>query len=281
MKLYRIFGLIGIASMLVFSACEPIEDRDELSNSFNPEAIDLEVVQATNGGNKLSIQMNSNGVTGYWDYIIDTKYSDRVEVVFPFTGTHEFTYHATTPYMTENGNPESRELVEKSVSVEISQLDEALPEAYYALVGENLEGKSWVFDGGPAPDGRLWYFMSEGNNPGGHMSPWWNAAGDCCPPPDAAGRMAFDLAGGANYTYYSGPDAEPVQGTFSFNGDYTKITIGGGANILGHIAQDGNQNGTDNGQYSIMTLTEDKLVIYNPASVGYGTGWTWVFVPAE
>ena len=31
--------------------------------------------------------------------IIDSKYTDRVEVVFPFTGTHEFTYNVTTPFM--------------------------------------------------------------------------------------------------------------------------------------------------------------------------------------
>jgi hypothetical protein len=276
MKLIKIFGLFAGVSLLMMAACEPIEDREELANSFNPDAIELEVIQATPGGNKLSIQMNTPGVTGYWDYLIDSKYTDRVEVVFPFTGSHTFTYHISTPYMPSN-SPDKKEYVEKSVSVEINQLDEALPEAYYKLVGENLEGKTWVFDGGPAADGRLWYFMSENDNPDGHMSPWWNAAGDCCPPPDAAGRMVFDLAGGANYTYYSGADAESVAGKFAFNGDYTRLTITDGANLLGHIAQDGNQNGTDNGVYQIMSLTEDKLVLYNPKSKGYGTGWTWVF----
>ena len=278
MKLNKIFGLFAGASLLMMASCESIEDRDELANSFDPDAIELEVVQATPGGNKLSIQMNTPGIVGYWDYLIDTKYTDRVEVVFPFTGSHTFTYHVSTPYMPTN-TPEEREYVEKSVSVQIDQLDEELPEAYYKLIGANLEGKTWVFDGGPAPDGGLWYFMSADNNPDGHMSSWWNAAGECCPPPDAAGRMVFDLAGGANYTYYSGPDADPVAGSFAFNSDYTLLTISGGANILGHIAQDGNQNGTDNGSYSIMSLTEDKLVIYNPNSIGYGTGWTWVFRP--
>jgi len=277
MKFKNIYGIFLMVFVLMFSSCDPIENRDELVNSFDPDNIELQVVQATDGGNKLSIQMNTPGVTGYWDYIIDKKYTDRVEVVFPFTGTHTFTYHVTTPYM-PTGTPDNTEYVEKNISVEITQLDEALPQAYYYLVGDNLEGRTWVFDGGPEPDGRLWYFMSENDNPGGHMSPWWNAAGDCCPPPDAAGRMVFDLEGGANYTYYSGPDADPVHGTFAFNEDYTTITLSG-ANILGHIAQDGNQNGTNDGKYNIMTLSEDKLVIYNPMSVGYNTGWTWVFRP--
>ena len=280
MKLKNISAIFLMAIVLMFSSCDPIEDRDMLANSFDPENIDLEVVQATEGGNKLSIRMNTEGVTGYWDYIIDKKYTDRVEVVFPFTGTHTFTYHVTTPYI-PNNEPGTTEFIEKEVSVDIAQLDEALPEAYYKLVGQNLEGKTWVFDGGPEPDGRLWYFMSENDKPEAHMNPWWNAAGDCCPPPDAAGRMVFDLAGSANYTYYAGPDAEPVHGNFVFNADYTALTIAGGAKILGHIAQDGNQNGTDDGKLSIMTLTDDKLVLYNPKSKGYGTGWTWVFVPAE
>jgi len=280
MKFKDIFGIFSMVLILLFSSCDPIEDREILSNSFNPDEIELAVVQETQGGNKLSIQMNTPGITGYWDYLIDKKFTDRVEVVFPFTGIHEFTYHVTTAYMPE-GKPESREYVEKTVSVEITQLDEPLPEAFYALIGNDLAGKTWVFDGGPEPDGRLWYFMSENDKPEKHMSPWWNAAGDCCPPPDAAGRMVFDLEGGANYTYYAGPDAEPVKGTFAFNGSYTTLTLAGGANILGHIAQDGNQNGTDNGEYNMMMLSSDKLVLYNPKSPGYGTGWTWVFVPQE
>jgi hypothetical protein len=279
MKFNKILSLFGVFALLAFASCEPIEDREELSNSFDPDNIELEVVQETPGGNKLSIRMNTPGVYGYWDYIIDEKFTDRVEVIFPFTGEHTFTYHVTTPYMPDQ-DPANREFVEKSVSVQIDQLDAELPEAYYQLIGNDLEGKTWEFAGGPEPDGQLWYFMSPPNSPDGHMTAWWNAAGTCCPPPDAAGKMVFDLEGGANYTYYAGPDAEPVQGSFAFNGDYTRLTLDE-APILGHIAQDGAQNGRDDGTYNIMTLSEDKLVIYNPMSKGYGTGWTWVFEPAN
>ena len=45
-----------------------------IKSSFDPNNIDLQIVQATEGGNKLSIQMNTPGVTGYWDFIIDTKF---------------------------------------------------------------------------------------------------------------------------------------------------------------------------------------------------------------
>lgn len=271
MKVFKHIHLILGALLLLWTSCEPIEERDSLSNSFDPDNIELEVVQATQGGNKLSIRMNTPGVTGYWDYILDKKFSDRVEVAFPFTGEHTFTFHVTTPYMAD-GTPITKEYVEKSVNVTITQLDEPLPEAYYALVGENLEGKTWVFDGGPTPDGRLWWFMSD---PANYLGVWWNAAGDCCPPADAAGRMTFDLDGGANYTYYSGPDAAAVTGSsFVFNSDYTKLTIAGDANILGSMDGGGN-----NKVFEIKQLTADKMILFVP-NAAWATGWTWIFKPA-
>jgi hypothetical protein len=269
----NIIVVLSMAFLLAISACEPVEVRDVLSNSFDRDNIELEVVQATEGGNKLSLRMNTPGVTGYWDYIIDNKYTDRVEVVFPFTGTHEFTYYVTTPYM-PNGDPGEREYVQKSITVDITKLDEALPEAYYKLVGDDLGGKTWVFDGGPDPDGGLWWFMSDpANNPWGI---WWNAAGDCCPPADASGKMVFDLAGGANYTYYADAAGDPVTGSvFKFNGDYTKLTIEGSANLLGSMDGGGNS-----GVFNIVELTADKMVLYVP-DAAWATGWTWVFVPEE
>lgn len=272
MKLKNIYGVFLMVFVLMFSSCNPIEDRDVLVNSFDPDNIELQVVQATEGGNKLSLQMKTEGVTGYWDYIIDKKYTDRVEVVFPFTGTHTFTYHVTTPYM-PTGSPDYTEYVEKNITVDINQLDEALPQAYYYLVGDNLEGKTWVFDGGPAADGGTWWFMSDPGNP---WAIWWNAAGDCCPPADAAGKMVFDLAGGANYTYYADANGEPVTGSsFKFNSDYSKLTIEGPANLLGSM-----EGGGNGGVFQIVELTADKMVLFVP-DAAWATGWTWVFRPAE
>jgi hypothetical protein len=272
MKVSKIFGLSVVVSLLAFNACEPIEDRDVLSNSFNPDNINLEVVQATQGGNKLSIQMNTPGVTGYWDYILDTKSTDRVEAVFPFTGTHEFTFYATTPYMT-NGTPETKEFVSKTVSVTITQLDEALPEAYYALVGADLGGKTWVFDKD--------YKWFDGQNlfwamvaPYNWKELWWNA-GSCCAPSDAEGKMVFDLAGAPNYTYHTGPDDTGSKGSFAFNGDFTALTFKTQP-ILGFDAARVNPDS----KYQIIELTSDRLILYTATNNG-GTGWIWVYKPAE
>ncbi len=272
MKMNKIISLIVGALTILLVACQPIEKRDALKNSFDPNDIQVAVVQSTTGGNELSIQMNTPGIAGYWDYVIDKKFSDRVDVVFPIPGTSTFTFHVTTPYL-DNGDINTLNYdVSKSIDVTITQLDHALPEAYYKLVGANLEGKTWVFDGVGGDNG-LWWFMSD---PGNWAGMWWNAGGTCCPPSDVSGKMVFDLNAGANFTYYESPDATAVTGSsFAFNADFTKLTIKGGADILGVNGCGTNSN---NKVYEIKEFTADRLTLFvNNASCG--SGWTWVFKP--
>jgi hypothetical protein len=270
MKMNKVISLIVGMLILLLAACEPIENRDTLTNSFDPNNIELAVVQSTTGGNELSIQMNTPGVAGYWDYVIDKKFSDRVDVIFPIPGTSTFTFHVTTPYL-ENGDINTISYASKSIDVTINQLDHALPEAYYKLIGTNLEGKTWVFDG-VGGDGRLWWYMSD---PGKWNGLWWNAGGECCPPADVSGKMVFDLDGGANFTYYASSTADPVTGSsFAFNADYTKLTIKGEANILGSMDGGGNSK-----VFEIKEFTNDRLTLF-VSNAAWGTGWTWVFKPA-
>ncbi|UJH90349.1 hypothetical protein LZ575_16060 [Antarcticibacterium sp. 1MA-6-2] len=133
--------------------------------------------------------------------------------------------------------------------------------------------KTWVFDGGPAPDGGLWWFMSPPGSKDGAWTAWWNAAGDCCPPADAAGKMKFDLDGAANFTYYANETAEGQVASFILDVQNQKLIINNG-NILGAEEPRGNPNGV----YDIVSLTEDELVLYVPNNAG-DTGWTWVFKP--
>ncbi len=271
MKIKNILSLIVGAFMMVFTSCDPIVERDVLSNSFDPDDIELEVVQSTPGGNGLSIRMKTPGVTGYWDYNIDKKFTDRVEVIYPIPGVSTFTFYVTTAYM-PNNDPSETEYISKSIDVNIEVLDQPLPQAYYDLIGEDLEGKTWVFAGGPSPDGQRWWYMSPPSDPTAWGTAWWNAAGDCCPPVDAAGKMVFDLDGAANYTYYSAPDATGTLGSFSFSSDYGKLFISGDNKILGNEEPRGNPAG----EYVIIKLDADELILYNPNNNG-GTGWTWIF----
>ncbi|RAW02152.1 hypothetical protein DQQ10_06290 [Pseudochryseolinea flava] len=268
--------------MIFIGACEPIEDRDKLKNTYEADDIQLEVIQTANGkGNGLTLKMNTPGVIGYWDYLIDKKFTDEVKVIFPIPGTHTFTYHVTTPLI-KGGNPSDREVVSKTIQVTIEELDQELPADYYDLVGAQLQGKSWVFDRGSA---NWWYMSPNPANGGNPFGVWWNAS-ECCAPSDQAGKMVFDLDGGANYSYYTDADnAEPTAtGTFSFNGDFTKFNIGGGINILG---ADGTAdvNGCAKSlgsfaQFTIVELTAERLVLYIP-DASCTSGWTWIFVPEE
>jgi hypothetical protein len=261
--------IVGALTLLI-AACKPIENRDVLTNSFDPNNIELKVVQSTPGGNELSIQMNTPGIAGYWDYLIDKKYSDRVDVVFPIPGTSTFKFYVTTPYL-ENNSLDSIRYISKTIDVTITKIDHTLPDAYYKLIGANLQGKTWVFNGVGGDNG-LWWFMSD---PGNWAGMWWNAGGTCCPPSDATGKMVFDLNGGANYTYYASPTATPVTGSkWSFNADYTKLTITGTANILGSMDGGGN-----NKVFEIKEFTANRLTLFVP-DAAWATGWTWVFKPA-
>ncbi len=254
------------ALALLAVACSPIESDRELSNSFDKDNIVLQAYQTNSGSNEITLRMESEGVTGYWDYTIGTKYSDECTFIFPYTGTHTFTYYVTTPYII-NGDVGNTEYVSVSIDVEVTTMDTALNDAYYALVGDDLGGKTWVFDTGAA-----WYWtMVAGYN---CYEMWWNPAGDWVFPSDLEGKMYFNVAGGANYDYYSSADAAPVSGNFVFNSSYTTLSFPtAGADILG-------SNGGST-TYEILELTEDTLVLYSSYVSVYGTGWFWSFKPAE
>ncbi len=275
MKNNKSFGLLIAILFLIFAACEPIEKRDVLENSYTPDDIQLEVIQSTPGGNQLSLRMNTPGVAGYWDYIIGTKYSDRVDLIFPLPGTSTFIFYVTTPYF-EGGDIYKPLYVKKSIDVTITKLDHRLPEQYYWLVGDNLEGKTWVFDGVDEP-GALWWYMVAGYN---WKEFWWDAGADA-PPFDKHGKIKFDLDGGSNFTYYESPTAAPVTGTtWVFNPDYTKLTLKGPADLPGSYEGSGGYNVGQKGVYQIKEFSANRLVLFIPEAE-WGSGWIWVFKPAD
>ena len=66
----RIISLIVGVLVLVALACEPIEDRDVLSNNVaDVSQVEL-IVSNPGGGNDITMKMNTPGVTGYWNYSI-------------------------------------------------------------------------------------------------------------------------------------------------------------------------------------------------------------------
>jgi hypothetical protein len=263
MKINKIGSFIIASLMLLFVACEPIVDEQYLKNSTDVEGVELVATQSTVGGNEITLDMVTPGVTGYWNYNLGTALTNKITFIYPIPGTATFTFIGTL----------GAEFFTKTINVQVDQLDHALDQDWYDLVSENTAaGKTWVFDGVGGDNG-LWWFMSAPGTPDNAWSVWWNAGGTCCPPSDAAGKMHFDLDGAANFTHYANASSSASEkGSFVLDVANRKLIVKG-AKMLGHDA------GNANGEYDIVELTEDKLVLYLSNSETYGTGWTFVFKP--
>src|SRR5690606_20990536 len=146
--------LVGFLALMVVS-CESIVDEQSLENSTTVEGVELVATQNSSNGNKIVLSMNTPGVTGYWNYNLGKALTNRVEIVYPIPGTSTFTFVGTL----------GAEFFEKTIDVQVDVLDTPLEQDWYDLVSEQTaEGKTWVFDGGPAPDGGMWWFMADPNN---------------------------------------------------------------------------------------------------------------------
>lgn len=265
MKLKYLKNLLMVAAVAFFAACDPIVEEEHLKNNTTVEGVELIATQNAQGGNTIELKMNTPGIVGYWDYNLDRAFSDRIEFVYPIPGTSTFTFTGTL----------GSEFFTKSIDVTVNVLDTRLDQDWYDLVSEDTNtGKTWVYNGTPG-NGMFWY-MSPPGDPAGWGTAWWNA-GDCCCP-DSNGKMVFDLNGAANYTYYSDEGADPQYGSFKLDVKNQKLqTIG--APLMGGNRDGG--AGNSDGIYQIISLTEDELILYVSGSEVHGTGWTWVFKPAE
>lgn len=257
----KIFKYIIIISIIIFSyRCKPVDDDLQLENTLSKEDVVLSVSSSTPGGNEITLKMETPGVTGYWDYNIGKSTSNTVSFVYPIFGTSTFTYIGTL----------GGEFFEKTIEYTVQQIDHPVAPEWSLLAGDTPAGKNWVFDGSPG-DGNLWWYMCPPSDPSKWQEVWWNAGGTGGGPNDVNGKMNFNLNGSANYTYFSDPSATGVPASFSLDVDNQTLQING-ANILG--AQD--PRGNPNGLYDIISLTQDKLILYTRTNPG-GTGWVWVF----
>lgn len=274
----RLIYLIIVVFAFSIAGCEPIEDRDSLSNSFDANAIDVSVIQDPPGTNKFILKMNTEGVAGYWDFIKSTKFTDEVEVIFPLTGTYTFSFNPTSPYLTDGSLKNVDYNVSKTIDVTIDKLDFPLPEEYYTLAGTTLDGKTWVFAGTPF-DNTLWWYMAAPYN---WAETWWNAAGECCPPADingvqdATAEINFTVL--QDYTYeLDGVKTEGIK--WEFSDDLKILKISDPTKIPGYRNEWGEPRANKDGWYEVIELTDDRLVLYTNETIQGGTGWIWVFVP--
>ncbi len=250
--------------MLAFLSCEPIEDRYKLKNSTTVDHVTLVATQSTTGGNEITLEMTTPGVSGYWDYTLGKALTNKVTFIWPIPGTATFTYSGTL----------GKEFFSKTIDVQVDVLDHPLNQDWYDLVSDNTStGKTWVFAGAPGSGINYWYMSAPYN----WAELWWNAGEGDMPPIDATGSMTFDLDGAANYTYLSDPAGTPEVGSFVLDVKNQILDVNG-PNILGGGITPGYDIGNHDGVYQIISLTEDEMILYVPDN-SWATGWTWHFKP--
>lgn len=266
MKKNKLINLLLGAVLALIASCAPIEDRDTLVNTYDPNNIDVSVIQSPAGSNYFTLKMNTPGVFGFWDYTIGRVSGQEATVLYPLLGKQTFKYVVASPYI-KDGDLTKTELITKTIDVNITQFDpnHPVPIEWTYLVGDG--SKTWVFD--KADINRWWYMTDE--DPAAF---WWQPDPG---PSDETGRMTFSLIGSPSFTYYKSPTAEPVGNTVWYaNSDWTELRLVGDANILG--VEGGGEHVSGGKNYRILELTENRLVLFNTPVV-WSPGWVWVFKP--
>lgn len=260
MKKIKKINLLFIMVIVFLSSCEPITDRDELINTTDVDGVELIATQSTVGGNKITLKMNTPGITGHWDYNLGKAFTDEIEFVYPIPGNSTFTFNGTL----------GAEFFTKTIDVQIDQLDNPLDQDWYDLVSTDTSlGKTWVFNKSVP----YWYMIAP-NNIDGWQGIWWDAT--CCVNDgNSDGKMTFNLDGAANYIRTATTGATPETGGFVLDVKNRKLYFNGGLNILGDDAARSNPDGV----YDIISLTENELILHTPLTPAGDSGWVWVFKP--
>ncbi|MFV0291218.1 MAG: hypothetical protein ACK5IJ_10065 [Mangrovibacterium sp.] len=261
----KTLNYIFLGVMMALFACSP-ENHQGIDPNNLPSVSDLDVEITVGEKNVVTFDLVNQGVNPVWIFGEgDIQTVDGYTRSYLFEGTYEVEVKAF------NHNGYSDGSVVKSFTVEESYL----PEQYYFLAGEDLSGKSWVFD--QANNG--WYMA----DPGNAYTTWWNPpSGGVVPADDWNGKMVFDIINEGTMTHWNDASgSSDASSHYSFNADFTEITFTGDANILGSGKNtNGEDQAVNNGIFQIVELTADKMMLFNPATNG-GTGWVWIFVPEE
>lgn len=271
----KIFLLLLLAVM-VFTACDPIEDRDNIGTALTVDQLEATVtVKQENGKNVNYVYCEcSSPVSSQWDNGIAPVQSSYAELLIFGTGQQKVTLRA----LCADGTLLTKEF---TFTVDEMSPNHPLPVEYRYFTG-NSE-KVWVWDN-LAPDGAPY-----GN--GGYMGNigpgWWKvpmsdldaqSVEKGCPGDGKDAYMTFKLSG-MQIVKSSG-----AQGSFSFS--MSEIVSSGwdigtmytsGVNVL--IGVNGNAIDVPYYQYSILKLDDDVLWLAapEPGAGSWGACWFWCF----
>lgn len=271
--------ILSLAAIAMFSACDPIENRDSIGKSITAEQLDITATPIMVDGKKSNrvILENHSPVLSHWDYGTGKtiKQSDTILMVLP--GEHDIYFTGYNPDGTA---------IEKSLTVTIDELTYPVPVEYGQLFGSGT--KTWK-----------WREFSSAWGMGGYLSDmgpsWWPVGID-----ELDGMLVKGEGRGASFTLglrgnkmtKTRNDGTSENGNCELRLDL-KLNKAGGGGLwsLGKLKTTitipcGILFHSDNKEvfeYDIIQLTDDKLVLAAPetGAGAWGTCWYWILVPAE
>ncbi|RKD90646.1 hypothetical protein [Mangrovibacterium diazotrophicum] len=275
-----------VAVTLMFTACDPIEDRNDAGEVLT-EAELLNYMDVTVNGNVATCTNNAPGVISFWKTDFGQQMNaNSVDFYIPVAKTYTATLIAYCA-----GGP-----VTATKEFTIAENDpEYFADPFWNMLTNGTEGKSWVW-ATDIPGGKIW-----GN--GGYLAslkPEWWALGIA----DVAGQggsatdeITFDLNEGLNFavTGMNAEDPVPGNGSGTFNmslGDDNHLMNSDGSAVWSYgkmvftnhtipLGFEPNSSGKPlHYKFDILKLTEDELQLAFPepgVTWAWGTAWFYMF----
>lgn len=265
----------AIALLITLSACEPIEDRMEMSGAITAEQLDITATLIQVDGknsNKVALD-NRSPVLSWWNYGTGVTQRKTDTVLLVTTGDNEIEFTG----LNANGTK-----ITKTLTVHVDELTFDVPLEWGYLTGGSE--KTWVWDDSqPAVWGNGGYL-------GSSKPEWWMlsiADIDAQAPGEGEGaKMVLSLNGSSLTKVKSNGDTDT--GTFSFdmskvtnldNGDVWakgKLTTRGVTVLCGKSPDEGS---IPVYEYDILVINDSQLILsYAPPGTGaWGAAYFWVF----
>lgn len=271
----KAFLYISMLLIVLFTACEPVENRLPMGNAITADQLDISVTPIMIDGKKSNkvVMENHSPVLSSWNYGVGVSQKMVDTVLLVITGDNDIIFTGLNPDGTT---------INKTLTVNVEELSFPVPEEWGFLCGDGE--KEWVW-AEEAPFGNGGYLAN-------YKPEWWVLDQDGIEE-QAEGEgpnssMIFAI-NGASLTKNRN-DGTSETGTFSFNMNKKKTTSGGelwakgemktvGTTVLCGVSPDEGKIPVDT--YDILVLTGDRLVLaYAPAGTGeWEAAYFWVFVP--
>ncbi|MFC3199834.1 hypothetical protein ACFOET_19605 [Parapedobacter deserti] len=279
MKTYRIYSLWVMMLALVYSGCEPIEERMAMGGGITADQLNITatpVVVDGQNSNKIVLD-NKSPVLSSWDFGVGTTARKTDTVLLVTTGENEIIFTGLNPDGTK---------ITKTLTVRVDELSFEVPLEWGYLTGGTE--REWIWDDTqPAVWGNGGYLAS--TKPEWWMVPIGDINGQA-PGEGPGAKMVFSLRG-AMLTKVKA-DGQEEAGFFSFNMARTttqddgtiwakgKLTTRGVTVLCGKSPDEGNAPVYE---YDILVLDDDRMVLsYAPPGSGaWDPAFFWVFRAVE